>query len=219
MGESESEEWLGAVPSSLTTVNSVLDSIWGTFPIGSEQGIEPAPNAREIAMPGSIVIDATGSTQAPSTVTIPTNMPFPSKERSRLPVNPYNGYVNIIPGSRRFGAPDHKFQFSDLFRHGASPLPLLVGGAAGLERHYDRQQRCPAAVGGGRRLLSADRTAGRYPSRAIPRTLKGEYSVVTLFTRTGQVITNFNPQFLNSAGGYHPANPFIPAEQGSNSGP
>jgi len=57
--------------------------------------------------------------------------------------------------------------------------------------------------------------------------LKGQYSVLTLFARTGQITVNSNPPFLydstvgynNQTGVYNPFNPFIPAELGANGGP
>jgi len=53
--------------------------------------------------------------------------------------------------------------------------------------------------------------------------IQGEYRVVTLFTRTGQVLTNDNVQFdnpLNPANGvrYNPNFPFLAAQQGARGG-
>jgi hypothetical protein len=54
-------------------------------------------------------------------------------------------------------------------------------------------------------------------------TLKGEYRIVSLFTRTGQVTSNDNPQFDNPANPvngttYNPGYPFLAAEQGTKGG-
>jgi hypothetical protein len=54
-------------------------------------------------------------------------------------------------------------------------------------------------------------------------TLQGEYRILTLFTRTGQIVTNDNVEFDNpvnpaSTTFYNPSFPFLPTEQGSKGG-
>jgi hypothetical protein len=168
----------------------------------------PAPSiaSREIALPTSMVIDATTWNNA-----IP--------ERSRLPVNGLTGTVDILvnpDGTASqvgpYGVPT-SYGMADVFYHfwlaerqdlaavqttNGVAQPLATGAPYFL----------PIARPGG---LNANSFPGPY--------LKGEYSVLTLFARTGQISTNANPPFLDQSGNYSPNNPFIQAEQGVRGGP
>ncbi len=151
-----------------------------------------------------------------------------TQERSRLPVNPFTGYVDIIlnpdgtvvptvqyssPSSFGMAGAFYHFWLSerqDLMdlqpnSNGTAAQPLVTGAPYSL----------PIAQPGGS-------GSGTYPGPY----LKGEYSVLSLSTRTGQIVVNQSVPFLYSSsigynsqtGTYNPTNPFIQAEQGLSGG-
>ena len=175
-------------------------------------------NAREISLPTNVVIDMTTWGNA-------------FQERSQFPpgvINPFTGYVDILlypngtvvpttiystPSS--FGMSGAFFHFwlaerSDVTSIQLDPVtnlqtPLVAGQPVFLPVGNIQQQ-----------LIS---TTTPYTGPA----LQGEYRIVTLFTRTGQVASNDNPQFdnpLSPANGttYNPGYPFLATEQGTKGG-
>jgi prepilin-type N-terminal cleavage/methylation domain-containing protein len=205
-GEWEAEQWLG--------------SIFGHGVPGAPYTIQrrptPLPNAREIALPTNVVIDLT-------TWGYP-NASSPSLERSRLPsgmFNTFTGYVDIVinpdgtvvpttiyssPSSSGMGSAFvHLWlaERSDL----AAPSPTLTNGAPRTTPPY-----LPVPLGMAPTL---------FPGNAE---LKGEYRLVTLFTRTGQISTNDTVPFDNPASPangstYNPGLPFTAVQQGIRGGP
>ncbi len=182
----------------------------------------PAPNAREIALPTSMVIDATSI--------------YIDRERSRLPANNpltlLTGYIDIVLNPDGTVLPTTTYSSPAVVRDGPVLLPFLAGRAPGPGRCgvYRRQHADGDHLG--RRdgtVLPADRPAGLSGAASLlpGPYLKGEYSVLTLFARTGQIVVNANPPFLydsslgynNQNGAYNANNPFIPAEQGVSGGP
>ena len=200
--EYEKEEWLGT-----------LGSITGhevNVPYTIRRRPAPAPNAREIALPTDIVIDATAYAMP--------NTPHP--ERSRLPVDPYSGFVDIIinpdgtvlpitaystPASFQMGSSFYHFWLAE--RQDLNPVQSSSNGTAQ-----------PWAPGASYYLPIAEPSSS-FSSNFPGPYLKGEYSVLTLFTRTGQIVVNSSPPFVNQFGYYHSVNPFIQAEQGVVGGP
>lgn len=156
-------------------------------------------NAREIALPTNVVIDLTTWKNA-------------CPERSQFPpgvVDPHTGYVDILlypngtvvpttlyssPSS--FGMNSAFFQFWLAERSDVAAASANVTAPPFLPIGNIKQQL----------LLSSHPFGG--PS------LQGEYRIVTLFTRTGQITTDDNVQFdnpMNPANGstYNPIYPFL----------
>ncbi len=174
----------------------------------------PSPNSREVAMPTNVVVDLTtwGNT---------------FQERSQFPpgvINPYTGYVDILVYPNGTVVPTtiystpSSFGMSGAFFHfwlaersdvaaihldsNGNPVPIVSG------------QPVYLPVGNIKQVLQQSTTAYTGPA------LKGEYRIVTLFTRTGQVTTNDNVQFdnpVNPLNGttYNPNFPFLATEQGT----
>lgn len=195
--EWESESWLGSV-SSTVGISSV--------PYTIQRRPAPIAGLPPVALPGGMVIDATTWANA-------------APERSRLPVNGFNGSVEIMLN------PDGTVFYS---------LPYGVPSSVGMDQafyHFWLADRQDVAV------PSTGATAPPYlplaPGVAVaanitaPGTLKGHYSLLSILTRTGRTSVNQEPPFLydaavgynNQGGSYNASNPFIPAEQGVNSGP
>lgn len=224
----EQEKWMGALAGSLGAVESTVTSLpafgSGTPPAGNTPGLlnqsytitrRPAPSSgsREVALPSNVVIDL-------------TTWAYPLQERSRFPVppsltpaapsqvvNPNSGSVDIVVN------PDGSIVPSTVY---SSPSSFGLNGAF---LHFWLAERSD---------VTAPDTTGKYsllplPTGLAPRNftsgaeLKGEYSLVTVYSRTGQIIVNSPPRFDNPA---HPANgtsynlniPFVEAQQGVRGG-
>jgi prepilin-type N-terminal cleavage/methylation domain-containing protein len=175
----------------------------------------PTANSREVRLPTNVVIDLTSWGNA-------------FHERSQFPpgvINPFTGYVDILVYPNGTVVPTtiystpSSFGMSGAFYHfwlaersdvaaiqldpnnNNAPVPIVPGQPVYLPVGNIKQQL----------VLSSLPYTG--PS------LKGEYRIVTLFTRTGQITTNDNVQFdnpVNPANGsiYNPGYPFLATEQG-----
>jgi prepilin-type N-terminal cleavage/methylation domain-containing protein len=193
--EWEPEAWIGTI-ANVPAVN---------VPYTIRRRPMPSQGAREVALPTSMVVDA-------STF-------FGTQERSRLPVNVYNGAVDLMIN------PDGTVFYSMPY---GVPTSISLGGTF---FHFWLAERQDVAG------PDPNRTAAPYlplPQgvaaaaniTAPQQTLKGEYAIVTLNGRNGQTLTSQSPPFLygsagynSQAGTYNPSNPFIPAEQGVTGGP
>ncbi len=203
----ETESWLG----------SVLSHTGVDLPYTIQRRPAPASNAREVALPGSMVVDAT------------TGWPGQTQERSRLPINPFTGYVDIIlnpdgtvlpttlyssPSS--FGMNNAFYHFWLAERQDLADVQLNASGVAQTWANGTAPYYLPIAQSGG---VNSNTFPGPY--------LKGEYSVLSLATRTGNLAVNQGVPFFfdtnigynGQTGTYNPSNPFIQAEQGVNGGP
>lgn len=208
-GEWEQEGWAGGV--------------MGATPINVPYSIRrrPAvlPGAREVALPGKMVIDATAA--------------FLGGERSRLPVNRFDGTCDILlnpdgtvvpttvyssPSSFGMASAWYHFWLADRedvvgppLRPGVYPpvpVPLeTIGGAS----HY-----LPIAQPNGATAYTAP-------------VLKQSFSVLSLGARSGLTSTNrdlpffYDPSLgytntITSSSVYSPVYPFVQAEQGLSSG-
>ena len=205
--EWEQEAWQGPIAS-----NHIVEA---NVPYTIQRRPAPASNAREVLLPTNVVIDLT-------TWGYPT-LASPSQERSRLPVNQYTGYVDILvypngtvvpttiystPSS--FGMSASFFHFwlaerSDVF----APMPNTVNAKAApylplppLGQNFDSLGIIPALFNGAE--------------------IKGEYRLVTLFTRTGQITTNEEVPFDTTSningGTFNTSVPFLQAQQGVRGG-
>lgn len=197
VGEWEAEAWTGSMAAS-PAVN---------VPYTISRRPVPNTDAREIALPTSMVIDAT--TWAGS------------RERSRLPVNPYSGTVDLMVNpdgtvaySGPYGVPT-SYGFGDVFYHFwlAERQDVAIPSTAATAAPF-----LPIARPGGNAGLGS------------PPYLRGEYSILTVNARTGATTVSTAPPFFydpaigytnrpTAAATYNPTYPFIQAEQGISSTP
>jgi prepilin-type N-terminal cleavage/methylation domain-containing protein len=146
----------------------------------------PSTGAREVDLPSNVVVDMTtwSATQ---------------QERSRVPVNPYTGYVDILLDSSGRVVPStlystpSSFGLAAAFYHFwlaergdvAAPLNLATSSGQNAPFHLPMLAGTQNSAGGDTydaiRSLSVNAALGE---------LKGERSLITLNTRTGQIVTN-----------------------------
>ena len=179
--EWEQEAWIGAVATNQVPIGIkwVLDTKGHLHPVQLEEyqtlnlpyviRRRPAPvlNARVTTLPSQVVIDLTtwGTT----------------RERSRLQVDRYTGFVDLVVN------PDGSVVPQTLY---ASPASVSLTGAFA---HFWLAERADIAVPGG--------TVA--PSLPAP---KGDNRLVTLFARSGQIMTTEQPSVA--------ADPFAWAQRG-----
>lgn len=197
----ETESWQGAAANGVFSASYTI-----------RRRLAPASAARQVDLPTSMVIDA-------STALL-------TRERSRLPVNPMTGYVDIVlnpdgtvvptvvyssPSSFNMGESFYHFwlaERSDLADvrttgAGASLAPVSLG-ATSTQVFY-----LPVPKPGGT-------DAGAYSG---PQ-LKGSFSLLTLFARTGNLVSTETPPFddpVAAASSARPFNvnlPFLAPQQG-----
>jgi hypothetical protein len=180
----------------------------------------PTQNAREISLPTNVVIDMTTWNNVAWYGTLP--------ERSQIPpgvINPNTGYVDIllypngtVVPTTLYSTPS-SFGMSAAFFHfwlaeRSDVVPMNFNGTTPVPQVANQPIYLP--LGNVNQALSSPTIP--YPGQS----LQGEYRVVTLFTRTGQITTNDDAQFDNpmapantSTNIYYPLYPFMAAEQGS----
>jgi len=186
--EWEQESWL-ASPTTLDATD---------LPYTIRRRPAPSINAREVALPSNVVIDLT--TWATS------------QERSRLPVNPWTGYVDVLLAPNGMAVPITIY---------STPACLGLGGAFfhfWLAERSDVVPPSPAAIAPPYLLVGNIAPQGPQATPYAGPRIQGEYRLVTLFCRTGRLTTADDLQFDNpavplSGGAYNPSLPFIPAQQ------
>ena len=158
----------------------------------------PSPNAREMALPSQVVVDLTTWST--------------TRERSRLPVNPYTGAVDIMVN------PDGSVVPTTLYSTVSS-----VGLASAFLHFWlaERSDLAQPSASTSAPLLPLPQ--GLAPTLFGGQELKGEFRLVTVFARTGLITTNENPPFDTPATGptgpsYNPNVPFLQAQQGVSGG-
>lgn len=196
VGEWEQENWPPSVASD-GTVNT---------PYSIRRRPAAAPNAREIALPSSVVIDATtwGTT----------------RERSRFPgvaFNAFSGEVDIVVN------PDGSVVPTTIY---SSPSSVGIDGAF---YHFwlAERQDVLAPVGTNAPTLAvgvfAPPPVGEDPVPYSGPAIKGEYRLLTLFARSGQIASGESALFENPAQDatdkrpYNVNLPFTQAQQGVSS--
>ena len=224
--EWERETWLGALvnppvlpppfSSPLSTPPVLITGILNQSYIITRRPVV-SPGSRETPLPSNVVVDLTtwNAQYFNATFSSTTGVSYVS-ERSRLPVDPTTGYVDILlypngtvvptteyssPSSFGMNSAFYHFWLAergDLFDPAANPgVPYLL----------------PMVPGPGSAYLTA------YPNANDPlgtRALKGERRLMTLFTRTGQLVTNQVETFDATPipPGPGPNYPFLAPQQG-----
>jgi prepilin-type N-terminal cleavage/methylation domain-containing protein len=212
VSEWEPETWEG----------SVFTQGVSNLPYTIQRRPAPVSNARAVALPSNVVIDLTTWNEAYFTALLANGKPYRS-ERSRIPIgalSPYTGYVDILVYPNGTVVPTTIY---------SSPSSV---GLTGAFLHFWLAERSdvatptqPTVDTSNPPLLPVPQ--GLAPLRFNGAELKGEYRVVTLFSRTGQITTNENPpfdavDFLATGatnGNYNTSFPFLQAQQGVRGGP
>lgn len=205
----ETEAWLGSVASH-TQVN---------LPYTVRRRPVPSQNAREVALPSSMVIDATtwGS----------------SRERSRLPVDPNTGFVDIVVNPDGTVVPTTVYSAPSSSGMGSAWLHFWLAERQDVTApHEDANGNIlPWVAGVPYTLPIAD--PGSDAALLPGPYLKGERLLVSLSLRSGLTVLSRNPPALLDMGtsqqpgiGYNAQRgtwgasyPFIQAEQGGQGSP
>jgi prepilin-type N-terminal cleavage/methylation domain-containing protein len=187
LAEWESEVWTGASASLLQNITNM--------PYVVRRRPAPSPNAREIAFPSQVVVDLTTWNS--------------TRERSRLPVNRYAGYVDILVNPDGSVVPTTIYSTPALFGLSSAFFHFWLAERSDLATPRTSSTTAP--------LLPLP--AGLASTLFNGLELKGEYRLVTLFSRTGHITTNDNATFDNPASpamgsAYNPNLPFLAAQQG-----
>jgi prepilin-type N-terminal cleavage/methylation domain-containing protein len=163
----------------------------------------PAPGSRETMLPSGVVVDLTGWN--PRFFNAQLNVSYFVSERSRLPVDPISGYVDILV------YPNGQVLPTTLYSNPAS---------FGMDKtfyHFWLAERAdlfdPVAQPNVPYLLPMVPGSPNYPSAndtSPTRALTGERRLLTLNARTGQIVTNSVDVF----DGTSPSLPFLAAQQG-----
>jgi hypothetical protein len=177
----------------------------------------PTSNARETALPSNVVIDLTtwATTHERSRFPIPTSL-LPvngaSQPTSQV-VNPYSGSVDIVVN------PDGSVVPTTVY---SSPSSFGINGAFLHFWLAERSDVTAPATGTYSTNWTLPLPAGIAPNNfATGAELKGEYSLVTVYSRTGQILVNAPPRFdipNPQTGAYNLNVPFIDAQQGVRGG-
>jgi prepilin-type N-terminal cleavage/methylation domain-containing protein len=202
LSEWEAESWSSAV-----LVAGVLNQQYTI-----QRRPAPASNSRETALPTNVVVDL-------------TTWNYNFQERSQFPpgvISPYTGYVDILVYPNGTVVPTTIF---------STPASFNMAGAFfhfWLAERSDVVAPIVPANGTTPPYLPIGTVSPVLDASAIPPAfprIQGEYRLVTLFTRTGQVSTNddvqfdnpISPNFANGVS-YNPNYPFLAAQHGARSG-
>jgi hypothetical protein len=215
--EFENETWQGAL-SGLPQVSGIgnLPAAPPANPTPGKLNLNynivrrPVPSAlgRAIQLPSGVVIDMTTGFQTNPLI-------VPTYERSRIPTQAFNagtGSVDILVYPNGQVVPTMNY---------STPASVSLNGAFfhfWLAERGDVVAPNPNAVAAP--FLPVGNIAQQLgPSSYQGAKLKGEYRLLTVFTRNGQVVTNDNALFDNPANpqagpnSYNPSLPFLQAQQ------
>jgi hypothetical protein len=161
---------------------------------------------------GSLPLAPEGNNQTPT---------WPFAERSQFPngvIDPYTGNVDILLNPNGTVVPTTIYSAPSSFGMSAAFFHFWLAERSDIAAPSANATAAPYLPVGSinQQLIS---TTSPYTGSS----LKGEYRVVSLFTRTGQVTSNDNVQFDNPANPingtkYNPGYPFLAIEQGSKGG-
>ncbi len=173
----------------------------------------PAANSREVSLPTNVVIDM-------------TTWAGVFQERSQLPpgvINPFTGYVDILLYPNGTVVPTTIYSAPSSFGLAGAFFHLWLAERSDVAAiRLNQNGNAISQVPGQPVFLPVGTIKQQLIQPASPYTgqsLQGEYRIVTLFTRTGQVTTSDNVQFdnpMSPANGttYNPGYPFLGVEQG-----
>jgi prepilin-type N-terminal cleavage/methylation domain-containing protein len=155
----------------------------------------PTSSTRGVVLPSNVVIDLT--TWATT------------RERSRLPVDPLTGYVEIVVNPAGDIVPSSIYSVPSSFGMSSAFFHFWLA-----ERGDVMAPTTPAAAAP---LLPI--APGARPDQSNGRQIGGSYRLATLFTRSGLLTTNPNMRFDDPAApadgvAYNPNLPFLKAQQG-----
>jgi prepilin-type N-terminal cleavage/methylation domain-containing protein len=174
----------------------------------------PVANSREVSLPTNVVIDMTTWGNA-------------FQERSQFPpgvINPFTGYVDILLYPNGTVVPTTIYSAPSSFGMGGAFFHLWLAERSDVAAiKLDQNGNAIPLVTGQPVFLPVGTIKQQLALAANPYTgqsLQGEYRIVSLFTRTGQITTSDDVQFDNPvqpANGttYNPGYPFLAAEQGA----
>jgi prepilin-type N-terminal cleavage/methylation domain-containing protein len=198
LDEWENEKWLG---SHARGAGSNLAYTIRRRPV-------PSTGAREVDLPSNVVVDMTTWSA--------------TQERSRVPVNPYTGYVDILLDSSGHVVPSTLYSTPSSFGLAASfyhfwlaergdvaaPLNLATSSGQSATFHLPMLAGTQNSAGG-------DTYDVIRSLNAALAELKGERSLITLNTRTGQISTNAVEAFDVA----NVSLPFLAPQVGAQGGP
>ena len=199
LGEWETEQWLGSKANEGGGVESQ------NLPYTIRRRPVPASNTREVALPANVVVDLT---------TWGTTL-----ERSRLPVNRYTGAVDILLNADGSVVPTTLYSSPSSFGLASSFYHIWLAERTDVFPPLDWATH-PSLNGLFQLPMLADT-----PNRTVPAgptynalratnpdlgELKGERRLVTINTRTGQVLVNAIEAFDTGNVNY----PFLAPQQG-----
>jgi prepilin-type N-terminal cleavage/methylation domain-containing protein len=187
----------------------------------------PVSNSREVSLPTNVVIDLTmllGSLQ-PSPSGVQTQL-WLFSERSQLPtgvINPFTGYVDILLYPNGSVVPTTLYSTPSSFGMSGAFFHLWLAERSDVQAiTLDQNNNLVPLVAGQPVFLPVGTIQQQLTLPNNPwlgASLQGEYRIVSLFTRTGQITTNDNVQFDNplspfNGSTYNPLYPFLASEQG-----
>jgi hypothetical protein len=156
----------------------------------------PVAAAREVTLPGGVLVDAT------------TGFPGQTQERSRLPIDPKTLYIDILVNSNGQIVPTTQYSTPA----GSTAFPFFHFWLAERQDVHETTELWGSAAnpnsGSGMTFLLpmpaqayAQVNAQGAPLLSSPPTLslRGERTLLTLFTRTGLITSNSLDQFVNPA--------------------
>jgi prepilin-type N-terminal cleavage/methylation domain-containing protein len=225
--EFENETWLGALPTNMVQLNSLIGGLPQNPPNNPTMGMlnvnytiirRPVPSARgrEIQLPANVVIDLTswGS----------------SLERSRLPAqafNQSNGSVDILVYPSGQVVPTMNYSTPASVGLNGSFFHFWLAERSDVMAITLDANNNPVPIVPGQNVYLPIGNIQQVPGQAQtpyngPK-LKGEYRLVTVFTRNGQVTTNDNVLFDNplapqNGQTYNASLPYLQAQQGITGG-
>jgi hypothetical protein len=205
--EWENEAWPAAV--------AVTNGVRQNYTI--QRRPTPVGNAREISLPTNVVVDLTSWGNI--------------RERSRFPagvVNPFAGYVDILLYPNGTVVPTTIYSTPSSFGMSGAFFHFWLAersDVVSIQRDPNNSNQPQSIVTGQPVFLPIGDIKQQLISTTNPYTgpsLQGEYRIVSLFTRTGQVTGDDHVQFDNPVspinGTYNPGYPFLAIEQGTKGG-
>ena len=171
----------------------------------------PSSGSREMALPSNVVIDLTTWATTHERSRFPLPPPANGVGTSQV-INPNSGSVDILVN------PDGTVVPSTVY---SSPSSFGLNGAF---LHFWLAERSDVTAPSAGTYSTLPLPAGLAPTNfATGAELKGEYSLVTVYSRTGQILVNSPPRFDNPSnpanGSFYNLNiPFVEAQQGATGG-